>query len=62
MRLLAMGPQGVGKGTQAERLCAHYSITRIATGDIFRDNIKGGTALGKEASRISTKASSCPTR
>lgn len=49
MRLLIMGPQGVGKGTQAEQLCKHYGITHIATGDIFRDNIKGGTALGKEA-------------
>lgn len=60
MRLLIMGPQGVGKGTQAERLCAHYSITHIATGDIFRDNIKGGTALGKEAKSYIDKGQLVP--
>lgn len=60
MRLLIMGPQGVGKGTQAERLCAHYSITHIATGDIFRDNIKNGTALGKKASSYINKGELVP--
>jgi adenylate kinase len=60
MRLLIMGPQGVGKGTQAERLCAHYSITHIATGDIFRANIKGGTQLGKQAQAYINKGQLVP--
>ena len=40
MYLLIMGPQGVGKGTQAARLSEHYGIPHISTGDIFRYNIK----------------------
>ena len=40
MRLLIMGPQGVGKGTQAALLSEHYGIPAISTGDIFRYNIK----------------------
>ena len=40
MRLLIMGPQGVGKGTQAALLSEHYDIPAISTGDIFRYNLK----------------------
>ena len=49
MRLLIMGPQGVGKGTQAALLSEHYGIPAISTGDIFRYNIKNKTELGVEA-------------
>ncbi|MCI1664215.1 adenylate kinase [Bifidobacterium crudilactis] len=49
MRLLIMGPQGVGKGTQAELLSKHYDIPAISTGDIFRYNLKNNTPLGQEA-------------
>ena len=45
MRLLIMGPQGVGKGTQAALLAEHYGIPAISTGDIFRYNIKNKTEL-----------------
>jgi adenylate kinase len=48
-RLIIMGPQGSGKGTQAARLAARLGVPTISTGDIFRANIKGGTALGKRA-------------
>ena len=51
MRLLIMGPQGVGKGTQAALLAEHYGIPAISTGDIFRYNIKNKTELGLEALR-----------
>lgn len=44
MRLLIMGPQGVGKGTQAALLSEHYGIPAISTGDIFRYNIKNKTS------------------
>jgi adenylate kinase len=60
LRLLIMGPQGVGKGTQAERLSAHYGIPHISTGDIFRYNLKNGTALGKEAGRYINKGELVP--
>ena len=49
MRLLIMGPQGAGKGTQAALLSEHYGIPAISTGDIFRYNIKNKTELGVEA-------------
>lgn len=49
MRLVLVGPPGAGKGTQAQFLAAHYSIPHIATGDIFRSNLKAGTPLGLEA-------------
>ena len=51
MRLLIMGPQGVGKGTQAALLSEHYGIPAISTGDIFRANVSQGTPLGVEAKR-----------
>ena len=41
-----MGPQGAGKGTQGERIAEKYGIPDIATGEIFRWALKGGTALG----------------
>ena len=49
MRLLIMGPQGVGKGTQAALLSRHYAIPAISTGDIFRYNLKNKTPLGVKA-------------
>lgn len=49
MRLVLLGPPGVGKGTQASNIVKKYNIPHISTGDIFRANIKKGTELGKTA-------------
>ncbi|MFW6383452.1 MAG: adenylate kinase [Nanoarchaeota archaeon] len=49
MNLIIMGPQGSGKGTQAQKLSQIFAIPHISTGDIFRENIKDETELGKEA-------------
>lgn len=49
MRLLIIGPQGAGKGTQAALLCAELHIPHVSTGDLFRANIGQGTELGKRA-------------
>lgn len=49
MRLVLLGPPGVGKGTQASAIVGKYNIPHISTGDIFRANIKEGTELGIEA-------------
>ena len=49
MRLVLVGPPGAGKGTQAVFLAEHFGIPHIATGDIFRANLKAGTALGEKA-------------
>ncbi len=48
-RLLLIGPPGAGKGTQASRLSAAYLVPAISTGDIFRDNVRNETQLGKQA-------------
>ncbi len=47
--LVLFGPPGVGKGTQAERLKDELQIAHVATGDLFRDNLKRETELGKLA-------------
>jgi len=52
MRLIIFGPQASGKGTQAEKITEHYGIPHISTGDIFRENIRNGTELGKLAKEI----------
>ncbi|MBQ6315760.1 MAG: adenylate kinase [Mogibacterium sp.] len=49
MRAVLLGPPGAGKGTQAVKLVDKYNVPQISTGDIFRKNIKEGTALGKKA-------------
>ena len=59
-RLLIMGPQGVGKGTQAALLSKHYGIPAISTGDIFRYNLKNGTELGKQAKAYTDKGELVP--
>lgn len=48
-RLILLGPPGSGKGTQAAKIKEKYEIPSVATGDIFRENISGGTPLGKKA-------------
>ena len=45
-RVILMGPPGAGKGTQGEILATEWQVPRIAPGDIFRAEIKQGTALG----------------
>ncbi len=48
-RLVILGKQGAGKGTQAERLAHHYHVPRVSTGDIFRAAVKEGTEAGERA-------------
>ena len=51
MRIVLVGPPGAGKGTQAARLAERLDAPHISTGDIFRENMKNETELGKEAQR-----------
>ncbi len=45
--VILMGPQGAGKGTQAERLAPALGLVHLSTGAIFRGTIKSGTELGE---------------
>jgi adenylate kinase len=48
-RLVILGKQGAGKGTQAERLARQYEVPRISTGDMFRLAVKSGSDAGQQA-------------
>ena len=43
MKLVFLGPPGVGKGTQAKRLAQDHALPHIATGDILREAIRSGS-------------------
>jgi adenylate kinase len=49
VRIVLLGPPGAGKGTQAHRLADYYGVRLIATGDIFRKNVREETPLGLKA-------------
>jgi len=52
MKIILLGPPGSGKGTYASRLSGLLNIPQIATGDIFREEIKKQTELGKKIEEI----------
>lgn len=47
MRVVLIGPPGVGKGTQASQLKALLGVPHVSTGDILRDAVQAGTPLGR---------------
>jgi adenylate kinase len=49
MKIILLGAPGAGKGTQAEKICAHYNIPQISTGNIIREAMKNETPAGKKA-------------
>jgi adenylate kinase len=51
-RFLIVGPQGSGKGTQGVLVAEAFGVPQVATGDIFRANVAGGTELGKRVQAI----------
>ena len=60
MNLLVLGPQGAGKGTQANRISAEHGIPHIATGDMFRAEQAAGTELGKKVGEIMERGDLVP--
>ncbi len=60
MKIILVGPPGSGKGTQAQSIAEHLKIPHISTGDIFRENIKDETELGKLAKSYMDKGNLVP--
>ena len=52
LRLVLLGRQGSGKGTQGARLATHYGIAHISTGEMFRNAIRNATPLGKVVKQV----------
>lgn len=59
-RLLIVGPQGSGKGTQGVRIAEAFGIPVVSTGDIFRANIKNNTELGQKVKAITDAGNLVP--
>jgi adenylate kinase len=52
VRMVMLGRQGAGKGTQCTRLSRHYVVPHISTGDMLRSAVKEGTELGRQAGKL----------
>ena len=60
MRMILLGPPGAGKGTQAKTLAQRLKLPHISTGDLLRQNVSQGTALGKLARDFMNKGALVP--
>jgi adenylate kinase len=58
--IVLLGPPGVGKGTQAEIIAKSTGLPHISSGDLFRENIKNATDLGKLAQSFMNKGELVP--
>jgi len=52
VKMILLGAPGVGKGTQAKLVMDKYGIPQISTGDMLREAIKAGTALGEKVKAV----------
>ena len=60
VRLVMLGRQGAGKGTQCTRLSRHYVVPHISTGEMLRAAVKEGTELGRKAAEIMNEGGLVP--
>ena len=58
--IVLLGPPGVGKGTQAKILAETTNLAHVSSGDLFRDNLKNQTELGKLAKSYMDKGELVP--
>ena len=58
--IVLLGPPGVGKGTQAELISEATGLPHISSGDLFRENIKNESELGKLAQSFMNKGELVP--
>lgn len=52
LNIVLFGPPGAGKGTQSQKLIAHYHLVHLSTGDLLRAQITQGTVLGLKAKKL----------
>jgi adenylate kinase len=52
LRLVILGRQGSGKGTQSARLVAHYGLIHVSTGDMLRAAVREGSDVGRRAKAV----------
>src|SRR2546423_15010275 len=60
VRLLVLGKQGAGKGTQAVRIAEHFGAPHISTGDMFRAAVAAGTPFGLKAGKFMKRGELVP--
>jgi adenylate kinase len=60
VRLVLLGPPGAGKGTQAARLVAALNVPHLSSGQLLREAVAAGTALGRQAKPIMERGELVP--
>ena len=60
VRMVMLGRQGAGKGTQCVRLSRHYVVPHISTGDMLRSAVREGTDLGRKAAELMAEGELVP--
>jgi adenylate kinase len=60
MNIILLGAPGSGKGTQAKALMEGLGLRHVSSGDLFRENIRGGTELGREAQTYMNRGALVP--